>query len=61
MEPELTLDKAKYLICQREAVKEQQEVLKEPIKEDSLLHAKETTSQKKVIISSSNIRLINTP
>jgi len=39
MEPELTLDKAKSLICQREAVREQQEVLKEPTKEDSSLDA----------------------
>ena len=33
MEPELTLDKAKRLIRQREAVKEQQETVKNPNKE----------------------------
>ena len=39
MESKLTLDKAKRLIRQREAVKEQQEVLREPTKEDSSLNA----------------------
>ena len=31
------LDKAKQLICQREAVKEQKEALKQPVKEDASL------------------------
>ena len=39
MESELTLDKAKWLICQRETVREQQKVLKKPAKEDFSLHA----------------------
>ena len=39
MEVELTLDKAKRLIRQHEAVKEQQEVLKQLNKEDLFLHA----------------------
>ena len=39
MEAELTLDKAKQLIRQREAVKEQQEVLKKPVKEETSLDA----------------------
>lgn len=39
MEAELSLDKAKRLICQREAVKEQQEALNRPTKEDTSLDA----------------------
>ena len=39
MEPDLTLDKAKRLICQRDAVKEQQEILKVTTKEESTLDA----------------------
>ena len=39
MEAELTLDKAKRLIRQHEAVKEQQEVLKKPVKEETSLDA----------------------
>ena len=35
MEAELTLDKAKKLICQCKAVKEQQDVLKQPSKGDT--------------------------
>ena len=37
MEAELMLHKAKRLICQCETVKEQQEVLKPPIKEETSL------------------------
>ena len=37
MEPELTLEKAKWLIRQREAVKEQQATLKLPTKEEPTL------------------------
>ena len=37
MEPELTHDKAKRLIRQREAVKEQQETIRNPKKEDLLI------------------------
>ena len=39
MEAELTLDKAKRVSCQREAVKEQPEVLKKPVKEETSLDA----------------------
>ena len=39
MEAELTLDKAKRLIRQREAVKEQQDALKQPSKGDTSLDA----------------------
>ena len=39
MEPDVTLDKAKRLIHQRDAVKEQQETLKAPIKEENVLDA----------------------
>jgi len=39
MEPDLSLDKAKRLIRQREAVKEQQEALRNPSKGDGLLNA----------------------
>ena len=39
MEPDLTLDKAKRLIRQRDAVKEQQEILKVTTKEESTLGA----------------------
>ena len=37
METELTLDKAKWLIHQQEAVKEQQATLKPPVKEEIIL------------------------
>ena len=37
MKPELTLEKVKWLICQREAVKEQQATLKLLTKEKSML------------------------
>ena len=39
MEPDLTLDKAKWMIRQREAVKAQQEILKGKEKEEISLHA----------------------
>ena len=39
METELTLDKAKRLIRQHEAVKEQQDALKQPSKGDTSLDA----------------------
>ena len=42
MKAELMLDKAKWLIRQREVVKEQ-EVLKQPVKEDTSLEAVSTT------------------
>ena len=37
MEPELTLDKAKRLVRQREAIKEQQETLRKPYKGEGAL------------------------
>ena len=37
MEVELKLDKAKRLICQSKAVKEQQKVLKQPVKDKTSL------------------------
>ena len=40
MEVELTLDKAKRLIRQHEAVKEQQDMLKQPPKEETSLEVK---------------------
>jgi len=43
MEVELTLEKAKCLICQRETVQEQQAILRTPIKEDSLDAVRKTT------------------
>ena len=49
MEPDLTLDKAKRLICQRDAVKEQQQALKLPIKEESTLDAVSKRTSKKML------------
>jgi len=43
MEKELTLEKAKCLICQREAVREQQAILRTPAKEKSLDAMRKTT------------------
>ena len=39
MEPDLTLDETKWLIHQRDVVKEKQETLKTPMKEEATLDA----------------------
>ena len=49
MEPDLTLDKAKRLIRQRDAVKEQQQALKLPIKEESTLDAVSKRTSKRML------------
>ena len=49
MEPDLTLDKAKRLIRQRDAVKEQQQALKLPIKEESTLDAVSKKNPKRIL------------
>ena len=61
MEAELTLDKAKRLVRQREAVREQQEALREPNQREFFTGcSKEATSQKKVTTPSPNIKLTTT-
>ena len=49
MEPDLTLDKAKWLIRQRDAVKEQQEILKVTTKEESTLDAVNKKPLKRIL------------
>ena len=49
MEPDLMLDKAKRLIRQRDAVKEQQQALKLPIKEESKLDAVSKRTPKRIL------------
>ena len=49
MEPDLTLDKVKRLIHQRDTVKEQQETLKAPIKEESTLDAVSKRTPRRIL------------
>ena len=49
MEPDLTLDKAKWLIRQRDAVKEQQETLKTPMEEEGTLDAVSKRTSRRIL------------
>ena len=49
IEPDLTLIKAKQLIRQRDAVKEQQQTLKLPTKEESTLDAVSKRTSKRML------------